>query len=117
MAETALVLTSAQRSLVEETIKAHCRIRGWTLHAVNARRTHVHVVVTADCDPATVMNQLKAWCTRRLKEHAKVKARSASKGTTEAGVRKHWWTEGGSKRYVFDDEGLDQVTDYTLNRQ
>ncbi|GIX03803.1 MAG: hypothetical protein KatS3mg113_0809 [Planctomycetaceae bacterium] len=48
MVEAAVLLTAEQRALVEQTIRDHCRIRGWHLHAVNARSKHVHVVVTAD---------------------------------------------------------------------
>jgi REP element-mobilizing transposase RayT len=58
-----------RHSDVEDTIHDHCRIRGWHLHAVNCRTNHAHVVVTApDRDPEEVMDQFKAWCTRRLKE-------------------------------------------------
>ena len=59
MAEAAVVLTPAQRCLVEQTIADHCRIRGWELHAVRALTNHVHVVVSADRDPNEVMNQFK----------------------------------------------------------
>src|SRR5260370_41734958 len=48
MAEPAVLLTPEQRQIVEKTIADHCRIRGWTLHAVSARTNHIHVVVTAD---------------------------------------------------------------------
>src|SRR5216683_5146883 len=48
MVEPAVVLTTEQRSLVEQTIADHCRIRGWELHAVRARTNHIHVVVTAE---------------------------------------------------------------------
>lgn len=68
MVESAVVLTEAQRALVEQTIHNHCCIRGWLLHAVHARTNHVHVVVTADRDPDEVMNQFKAWCSRKLSE-------------------------------------------------
>src|SRR5947209_7213011 len=47
MTETAFSLDLDQRLVVEATITDHCRIRGWHLHAVNARGQHVHVVVTA----------------------------------------------------------------------
>src|SRR5215208_5502449 len=46
MTEDAIVLSPQQRLAVEETIREHCRIRGWTLHAVNCRTNHVHVVFT-----------------------------------------------------------------------
>src|SRR5436305_385128 len=68
MTEDACILDEEQRRLVEQTIADHCRVRGWALHAVNCRTNHIHVAVTADRDPDTVCAQLKAWCTRRLKE-------------------------------------------------
>src|SRR5437899_7489315 len=43
MTEPALTLDLEQRRIVEDTIAAHCRIRGWHLHAVNERCQHVHV--------------------------------------------------------------------------
>src|SRR5437588_12540813 len=43
MAETLVTLAPEQRDLVEQTIRDHCRIRGWTPHAVNARTNHIHV--------------------------------------------------------------------------
>src|SRR2546425_7690340 len=54
MAESAVILTPNQRTLVEQTIRDHCRIRRWVLHAVNARTNHIHVVVTADRSPDEV---------------------------------------------------------------
>ena len=68
MVEEAATLTPEQRDVVWRTIEDHCAIRRWTLHAVNVRTTHVHVVVTADRAPEDVMNQLKSWCSRRLNE-------------------------------------------------
>jgi len=38
MAEPRVLLNPDQRALVEQTIAEHCRIRGWLLHAVNARQ-------------------------------------------------------------------------------
>jgi len=37
MAEPEVLLSLDQREKVTETIQGHCRIRGWTLHAVNVR--------------------------------------------------------------------------------
>jgi hypothetical protein len=61
MAEAAVLLSVAQRAVVEDTVRRHCETRNWTLHALNARSNHVHVVVTADQDANEVMRQLKAW--------------------------------------------------------
>src|SRR5262245_44600580 len=68
-AESAIRLNSQQRQIVEDTIAAHCKFRGWKLWIARAMSNHVHVVVTAAGNaPDAVMDQLKAWCTRRLKE-------------------------------------------------
>ena len=69
MTEDACVLDRQQRDLVEQTIRDHCEIRGWQLHAVNNCRTnHLHIVVSAKLHPDRIRTQFKAWCTRRLKE-------------------------------------------------
>ena len=90
MTEPPLTLDLEQRRVVEDTIAAHCRIRGWRLHAVNARTQHIHVVVTApERRPEVVMDQFKAWCTWRLKELER------SRRHPDA-VRRNWWTQRGS---------------------
>src|SRR5687767_7907333 len=57
-----------QRAIVETTIRLHCAYRGWTLLAVSCRTNHVHVVVNVAIAADIVVRELKAWCTRRLKE-------------------------------------------------
>src|SRR4051794_14531911 len=47
MVEAAITLDPHQRELVDETIRRHCEIRNWSLHALNVRTNHVHAVVTA----------------------------------------------------------------------
>jgi REP element-mobilizing transposase RayT len=88
-----------QRRIVEETITKHCEIRGWHLHVVNCRTNHVHVVVTAPVNPKIVRDQLKSWCTRKLKKHQMATNPSQSS-------RENWWTERGSKRWINDEESL-----------
>ena len=34
-------LTPEQREIVADTIRDHCRVRGWTLHAVNPRTEQI----------------------------------------------------------------------------
>jgi REP element-mobilizing transposase RayT len=64
-----VLLSPAERQVVEAECERHCHHRGWHLWAVNARPSHVHVVVTADrCSGKTVRDQLKANCTRGLRE-------------------------------------------------
>jgi REP element-mobilizing transposase RayT len=112
MAESAVVLTEEQRALVEHTVRDHCRIRGWLLHAVNARSNYVHVVVTANRDLDEEMNQFKAWCSRKLSDAAGLVRTLAKK----AG-RRHWFTEGGDKELIDSAEYLENAITYVLERQ
>ena len=41
-------LDERARALVEETIREACQYRNWTLHAVQARTEHVHLVAAPD---------------------------------------------------------------------
>ena len=112
MVESPVLLTEEQRALVEQTVRDHCRIRRWLLHAVNARSNHVHVVVTADHDPQEVMNQFKAWCSRKLSDAAGLVGTAAKK----AG-RRHWFTEGGNTELIESEEYLNNAIEYALERQ
>ena len=110
MTETAVLLDATQREIVNEVVREHCEIRGWTLHAVNCRSNHCHVVVTAvDYDGDQVRDQLKSWAKRRLKNHQGAQP--------HADVRKHWWTRKGSVRKLFDDESLEAAIHYTIEAQ
>ena len=112
MTETKLTLESDQRQIVETTIADHCRIRRWELLAVSCRTQHVHVVVAApNRDPEEVMDQFKAWCTRRLKEH------QASKPEAPVKVRNNWWTQRGSKRRLFDEASVEAAVRYVTEGQ
>jgi REP element-mobilizing transposase RayT len=112
MAEPAVRLTSEQRAVVERTIRRHCKIRGWRLHALNVRSTHVHVVVSADRRPNVVMVQLKAWCSRKLSDFADLKGKVAAR----AG-RRRWSTEGGDVEIITDECYVHNAVEYVLERQ
>jgi REP element-mobilizing transposase RayT len=99
-----VVLDDDQREIVTRTVRDHCAHRGWALHAANARTNHVHVVVTATVPPERVLEQLKAWCSRRL-----------NAATTDPPAK--WWTYHGSTKYVWDDQYLNEAIGYVLERQ
>ena len=111
LTDTPLELDAAQRMIVEATIRRHCEIRGWHLHAVTCRTNHVHVVVTGRVDPEIIMDQFKAWCTRKLKQHEATRASGSER------LRENWWTQRGSKRYINDDVGLEGAVRYVLEGQ
>ena len=112
LVEPPVDLNAEQRRIVEQTIRDHCRIRGWTLHALHVGAVHVHVVVTADRSPEEVMNQFKAWTSRRLSDHAGLRDPVAKK----AG-RKRWWTEHGSTKWINDSQYLQNAITYVKERQ
>jgi len=109
MTETELTLTNKQRAIVEKTIEDHCHIREWHLHIVKCLTQHVHVVVTAnERPPKVVRDQLKAYCTRKLKEHQRA---------TGVMTRVNWWTRGGSKRRLYTIESVEAAIRYVLEGQ
>jgi REP element-mobilizing transposase RayT len=66
-------LSEEDQSVVQVEVRRHCDHRGWTLWVVNPRSNHVHAVVTATaCSGRTVRDQLKANCTRGLRERSAV---------------------------------------------
>lgn len=109
MTEDACVFDREQRDVVEKQIAETCRFRGWVLHTVNCRTNHVHVVVTADKLPDVVRDQLKAWCTRRLKELDVSRGRNT--------VREKWWAERGSHRFLNDEASLEAAILYVRDGQ
>ncbi|MCC7509223.1 MAG: transposase [Planctomycetes bacterium] len=91
--------------MVDRTIREVCEHRNWSLKALNVRTNHVHAVVSAFDPAAKVLSDLKAWCTRRLRE--------------AACIEKHHevWTEGGSKRKLFTEQGVRNACEYTRTGQ
>jgi REP element-mobilizing transposase RayT len=112
MAEPLVVLTQDQRTLVEETITAHCRIRGWILHTVNARTNHIHAVVTANRKPDVVRDQFKAWCSRKLSDQV-----GLVKAVAKKAGRRHWFTEGGDAQTIETEQHLENAIRYVVELQ
>ena len=110
LTEDACLLDQDQRRLVELTIADHCRVRGWTLHTVNCRSNHVHVIVAGDREPKEIQEQFQAWCTRRLKALQQERRRPLSaQDSSAAAIRQKWWAERGSALSVNNEEGLEAV--------
>ena len=104
MSEDACRLTGVQRQIVAETVRDHCRIRGWSLHAGLARSNHVHVVLSAPgVAPEEVRRQLKAWTTRRLK--------------ADDPARSNWWSECGDIEFLDTEAEVAAATEYVAVAQ
>ena len=105
MTEHACMLTITKREIVEAQVLETCTHRGWKLHAVSCRTNHMHIVATAiNTHPKKIRIDIKAWCTRRLKEQSNPN-------------RENWWAERGSQRYINDTAGLEGAIIYTLEGQ
>ncbi len=90
---------------MEATIAQTAEVSGWELIAVSARTNHVHVVVAAQRMPESVMNSLKSWCTRRMREA----------GLIDPTLRP--WAEHGSTRYLWKQRDVDQAASYVIEAQ
>jgi REP element-mobilizing transposase RayT len=111
MTEDACRLNQAQREQVHEQIAETCGYRRWHLYAVNCRSNHLHAVISASAAPKTMREQLKAWCTRRLKDDERRRILPGAK------LRENWWAERGSIRWIYDDNGLESAVLYVLDGQ
>ena len=67
--------------------------------------------MTAFRDASEVMNQFKAWCSRKLSDAAGLKDRVAVK----AG-RNRWFTEGGDAEVIDTEEYLRNAIRYVKNQ-
>jgi hypothetical protein len=111
MNETSVLLDKDQRRVVEQTIEAHCQIRGWTFYVANCRTNHVHVVLAANLHPDQLRSQIKAWSARRLNELAR------ERGNLAEGEVRSWWGERGSRRFLNDEAALEGAILYVRDAQ
>ena len=98
-------LDGPQREIVIKTILEVAQHRQWHVWAAHVRSNHVHVVITATPKPEKVLNDLKAWCSRRMKEVF-----------SEPADRERW-TRHGSTRYVWTEKVLAEKIRYVLDEQ
>jgi REP element-mobilizing transposase RayT len=98
-------LDPRRRLAITDAIRQHCAHRGWTLHASYVGTNHVHVVVSTNEAPERVMNQLKAWATRRMVEA----------GAIPVGMRP--WSRHGSTRYLWSQVDLERACLYVEEGQ
>lgn len=112
MSESLVLLDASQREIVNAVVTQQCEIRGWSLHAVNCRTNHCHVVVTAaDYNGEIVRDQFKSWAKRWLKENQRQKL-----GPNQR-PREHWWPRKGSVRQLLNEESIEAAVIYTLEAQ
>lgn len=100
------ILDAIRRKAVEEAIVEACDYRDWLLRALNVRTNHAHTVVSIGIvKPDKALNTLKAYGTRKLREH-------------DLWPYEHSpWAEKGSKRWLWDSRSIINACDYVINGQ
>jgi REP element-mobilizing transposase RayT len=101
-----ILLSPEQRQVVEAACQRHCEHRGWHLWEAGARSSHIHVVVSANgYSGKTVRDQLKANCTRALRERwNQFRDRTV-------------WTVGGDWDCINYEDDLEVVCSYVRDAQ
>jgi REP element-mobilizing transposase RayT len=105
MRQEPYLLDQSRREVVLRTIKETAAHRKWKLWAVHVRLNHVHTVISADCKPEKVMVDLKAWCSRRLRE------------AFQEDADRDRWTQHGSTRYLNDPGSFEAAERYVVDEQ
>jgi REP element-mobilizing transposase RayT len=105
MAQEYYVLDEPRRMIVRDAIVEECEFRGWLLLAVHVRSNHVHIVVTAECEPEFAMRSCKAQASKRL-----------NRAGFDDGNRKRWTTHG-STRYLWTKEAVVEKIQYVVDGQ
>jgi len=100
-----VTLDQARRMAVQAAVAEVCAFRNWTLLALHIRTTHVHGVVAAAATPEKMLNDFKAYATRRLRREKL------------AAANLHVWSKHGSTIYLWKADQLAEVVDYVVNRQ
>ena len=103
--EPPFLLGNADGAIALEAILGVCRHRSWIAHAIHARTTHIHAVVSGSAPPEQMVSAFKAYATRALRAAA-----------TSSG-RWRYWTEHGSTRYLWNEASINAAIDYVLNGQ
>jgi len=100
------LIDANSRRVIDQTIREVAAHRHWTIHALNIRTNHVHIVITAPSHtPERVLIDLKSWCTRRLTEHACT--------TPDTRI----WSRHGSTRWLNSQRSFDRACEYVTQEQ
>ncbi len=99
------LLDAAARATVDRAIRDQCAHAGWFLRALHVRTNHLHVVLSGAETPERMMNQMKAWATRRLREATLIDNNTSP------------WARHGSTRYLWTPEAVEAACRYVVEGQ
>jgi REP element-mobilizing transposase RayT len=102
-----VVINPPLRRVLEASFQETCQHRGWQLLAMNVRRQHVHIVVTASDvhSPERILNDLKAYGTRAARHAGLV------------GYDGNLWARHGSTRWLMAPPDVEAATEYVEHWQ
>jgi REP element-mobilizing transposase RayT len=100
------VLNAKARRIVDAAVREVCAYRGCHLYALNVRTNHGHTVVSASGPSSTsLLNSFKAYATRGLRKEGCWSYEHSP------------WADKGSRRRIWNEQGLQAAIDYVLNGQ
>lgn len=103
--EEQCVLSVPERQIVLKQILQTFDFRKWIHYASDCRSNHAHIVIgAANTTPKKIRVDVKAWCTRRFREHSRADW-------------ENWWAERGSIRFVWTEASLQTVIQYVTESQ
>lgn len=105
MKQPAIAFNYARRKIVENAIIEVCEHRSYTLRALNVRSNHVHSVVSRAVKPEKIVNDFKAYSTRRLREQG------------EFTSLEKVWSRGASTKYLWKPKNVEAAVEYVLYSQ
>lgn len=101
-----LFLSEPQRKSVEFAVRETCEKRKWYLRAITVRTNHVHTVISIGGKrPETALTAFKANATRQLRQDNRWRYDFSP------------WAEGGSKRYLWNEQSVARAIEYVLYGQ
>lgn len=98
-------LDARRRAAINEAIQETCNIRRWKLWTQNVRTNHVHVVLSALCNPETILRILKSNATQKMREAGCWQSSHTP------------WARKGSKRWLWTHEQLRSAIKYVKDGQ
>lgn len=107
------LLNESQRTTVLNSIIAACKYYGWYLHAAHVRTNHLHILLYAKEDSATVTTKIKSFGTRFLKKyHPDIpKQKFWTRGKSARCIWKHAFILP-AKQYIVDGQGKTKMAYY-----
>lgn len=99
------IFTPKHRQIVHQAIQEVCDHRNYLLRALNVRSNHGHAVVSAALKPEKIVNDFKAYATRKLR------------GVGEVSLEAKIWTRGASTKYLWKPADVAAAIEYVLYSQ